>query len=279
MKMKKESEIRSSAAAEGAATRFVESLLRQGQVTFTLAELVDQTGLSRIAARHQLLRLGNRVVRVAPRQEFFLIVSPEHQAIGAPPAAWWLDAYFRWLGRPYYLALLSAAAEYGAAPQAVQVVQVITDKPRRPLRLGRIRVEFRVKRDAAATPVRPLANAYAPLVISTRAATVLDLVRYASSLGGMERVTQTLVPLLRGLRRAELAAALKAEREVATIQRFGIILELLGYSGLADLAHKYLPNKLNKTLLDTGFGRDVSMAGEIKRRWATVVNTRIAETQ
>lgn len=275
--MKNKPETRSSAPNEGAATRFVESLLRQGQVTFNLGDLVERSGLSRIAARHQLLRLGNRVVRVAPRQEFFLVVSPEHQIIGAPPAAWWLDAYFRWLGRPYYLALLSAAAEYGAAPQALQVVQVITDKPRRPLRLGRVRVEFRVKRDIAVTPVQPLASAYAPLLVSTRAATALDLVRYGSSLGGMQRVTQTLVPLLRDLRRAELTTALKVEREVATIQRFGLILEILGYSALADLAHEFLPDKVNKVLLDTGPGSDVSMAGGIGRRWATVVNTRIAE--
>ena len=277
MKMKNEPETRSSAPNEGAALRFVESLLRLGQVTFNLGDLVERTGLSRIAARHQLLRLGDRVVRVAPRQEFFLIVSPEHQAIGAPPAAWWLDAYFRWLGHPYYLALLSAAAEYGAAPQAVQVVQVITDKPRRPLRLGRIRVEFRVKRGIAVTPVQPLAIAHAPLLVSTRAATVLDLVRYGSSLGGMEKVTETLAPLLRGLRRAELATALKVEREVATIQRFGLILEILGYSALADLVHAFLPDKLNKISLDTALGRDASMAGEIGRRWATVANTRIAE--
>ncbi len=55
-------------------------------VTFSLAALMEATGLTRIAARNQLLRLGQRVTRVAPRQDFFLIVSPEHQVMGAPPA-------------------------------------------------------------------------------------------------------------------------------------------------------------------------------------------------
>jgi len=34
--------------------------------------------------------------------------------MGGPPVEWWLDAYFRWLGRPYYLALQTAAASDGA---------------------------------------------------------------------------------------------------------------------------------------------------------------------
>ena len=84
----------------GAAAQFVESKLAAGAVAFSLDELVENTGLSIIAARNQLLRLGNKVVRVSPRQQFFLIVRPDHQVMGGPPVEWWLDAYFRWLGRP-----------------------------------------------------------------------------------------------------------------------------------------------------------------------------------
>jgi hypothetical protein len=222
--------------ASGAALRYLETLLRRGQVTFSLAALMEATGLTRIAARNQLLRLGQRVTRVAPRQDFFLIVSPEHQVMGAPPATWWLDAYFQWLARPYYLALQSAAVEYGSMLQAVQVVQVITDKPRRPLVLGRIRVEFHVKRTVAHTPIQPLANAYAPLRVSTAAATVLDLLRYAPSIGGLERAAETAVPLLPKMRRTGLIEALQAEPDRATVIRAVALLRDNGYPALADLA-------------------------------------------
>src|SRR5262245_11163363 len=124
-----------SKTRHGAAAAFVDTLLERGRVAFPLSELCDRTKLSTIAARRQLARLEPLVRRVAPRQQFFLVVTPEHRVLGAPPPGWWLDSYFRWLRRPYYLALQAAAAEYGSAAQAVQVTQVMSDLPRRTLEL------------------------------------------------------------------------------------------------------------------------------------------------
>jgi len=50
--------------------------------------------------------------------------------------------YFRWLGRPYYRALQTAAASHGSSQQAIQIAQAMTDLPRRDLRIGRVRVHF-----------------------------------------------------------------------------------------------------------------------------------------
>ena len=82
----------------GAADAFLDQRLALGRVAFPLADLVKATGLSVTATRNQLLRLKKRVTRVSPRHRFFLIVSPEHSAVGAPPVAWWLHDYFQWLG-------------------------------------------------------------------------------------------------------------------------------------------------------------------------------------
>ena len=62
--------------------------------------------------------------------------------MGGPPVEWRLDAYFRWLGRPYWLAPQTAAASHGSSPQAIQVTQVMTDLARRDLRTGRVRVHY-----------------------------------------------------------------------------------------------------------------------------------------
>ena len=161
--------------------------------------------MSAIAAKRQFSRLGNKVVRVSPRQAFYLIVAPEHRAMGAPPAVWWLNDYFNWLGRPYYLALQSAASSLGSNPQALQVTQVMTDRPCRPIKLERIQVRFFVKRGIGLTPTQQLAQASAPLCISTPEATAFDLIRYATSIGGIERAAETIVPLLPSLRARELS--------------------------------------------------------------------------
>ncbi len=227
----------------GSAAAFLEDRLAKGRVAFPMTELVAETGLSVVAASNQLRRLRDRVRRVTQPQAFFLIVESRHRDMGAPPLQWWLDEYFRWLGHPYYLALLSAAESHSASPQAVQVHQVMTDSPRREIAMGRLRVRFFVKRSIEQTPVRQPAGAYAPLRVSTPEATALDLVGYASRIGGIERAHETLIPLLPLMRIRELRRALDAEQNAPSAQRLGYLLERSGADRLADVVHEWLPAK------------------------------------
>jgi hypothetical protein len=227
----------------GAASAYVEARLAAGHVAFSLADMIRETGLSRIAATRQLGRLGAAVVRVSRLQSFFLIVPPEHRGRGAPPVEWWLGDYFRWLGAPYYLALLSAAGSHGSNPQGLQATQVMTGAPRRVLMVGELRVHFFVKRRMERTPTQELANAYAPTRVSTPAATVFDLIRYAGRIGGIGRAVETLRPLLPKISPTELRQVLQAEAEVATAQRLGYVLEKLGQTKLADVVDEWLPRR------------------------------------
>ena len=262
--MQSQSKSRMDRAADG----FITQRLALGRVAFPLADLVKATGLSVTAARNQLLRLKDRVTRVSPRHQFFLIVSPEHRAVGAPPVAWWLDDYFKWLSEPYYLALQSAASLLGSNPQALQVTQVMTRIPRRPLEIGRIRIQFFVKRKMEQTPTQPLANAYAPLQVSTPEATSFDLVQYAPRIGGIGRATETITPLLPLMRPAELRRVLKIEDEPATTQRLGFVLEKLRAKDLAKVVENWLPSNLIVVPLVSGACRE---APEIKR-WKILNN-------
>jgi len=228
----------------GAAEGFVDTRLALGHVAFSLADLTKESGLSAIAAKRQLSRLGGKVARVSPRQPFYLIIAPEHRAMGAPPPAWWLNDYFDWLGRPYYLALQSAASSFGSNPQALQVTQVMTDRPFRPVKVGRIQVKFFVKRGIERTPTQQLAQAFAPLCISTPEATAFDLIRYATSIGGIERAAETITPLLAVLRGRELKRVLEAEDEPTTAQRLGFVVEAGGAKKLAEVIYDWLPDKL-----------------------------------
>jgi hypothetical protein len=228
----------------GAAEAFIDARLALGRVAFSLADLTKKSGLSAIAAKRQLSRLVGKVTRVSPRQPFYLIVAPEHRAMGAPPAAWWLNDYFNWLSQPYYLALQSAASAFGSNPQALQLTQVMTDRPFRPVKVGRIQVKFFVKRRIGRTPTQQLAQASAPLCISTPEATVFDLIRYATSIGGIERAAETIAPLLSSLRARELKRVLVAEDEPAIAQRLGFVVEAGGAKKLAQVIYDWLPEKL-----------------------------------
>ncbi|HIJ86289.1 MAG TPA: hypothetical protein HPP97_01235 [Desulfuromonadales bacterium] len=176
----------------GVAEAFIEEMLVKGIVSFSMDELTNQTGLSVSAAKQQLAHLGGLIRRVSPRQQYFLIVQPEHRTVGVPPIEWWLDDYFRWLGRPYYVALQSAAGLYGSSHQAIQETQVITNVPRREIIVGRIRLRFFTKANTNRTISQELPGAYAPLLVSTPESTVFDLIRYANEVGGIERVVETI---------------------------------------------------------------------------------------
>jgi len=256
----------------GAANRFIDAKLAMGFASFSLKALTDKTGLSVIAAKNQLLRLKGRVVRVSPRQQYFLIVQPAHRTVGAPPVTDWLDDYFKWLGQPYYLALQSAAGIYGASPQAIQETQIITSLPRREMLIGRIRVRFFVKSGMTRCLTQPLANAHAPLTVSTPETTVFDLIRYASSLGGIERSVETIEPLLPLIKTKSLKQMLAAEGEIATAQRLGYVLQALDANSLASIVKAWLPQSLQLVPLSTHVKNSVTDY-PISRDWGIIHNT------
>jgi hypothetical protein len=263
---------RQTTCLTGAAKGFIDAKLASGIVSFSLADLTTTTGLSVIAAKNQLLRLKNMVTRVSPRQQYFLIIQPEHRNIGAPPVEWWLDDYFTWLGHPYYLALQSAAGAFGSNPQAIQETQIITDIPRRDMIIGRIRVRFFVKTDISRTFTQQLPGMYAPLTVSTPESTLFDLIRYTSVIGGIERAAETIAPLLKLTKAKGLILVLNAENEIATAQRLGFVLQALSATDLTQVVKKWLPKTIQMVPISTHLAIDSS--APINREWGVINNSR-----
>ena len=225
---------------KGLAAKFIDDCLAGGRVCFVLDELKRETGLSPVAAVWQVRRLAPRVVQVYPRSSFYLIVPPEHRVNGAPPVTWWIDDFFRYLGKPYYVALLSAAAEHGSAHQAVQVTQVMTDGHRDDISVGRLRIHFFTKKDAGKTPAVSPRGAYAPFRVSAPEATVLDLIRYEAKLGGIDRVIEVIDEMRPMLTPTGLKTALSQDLAIKLLQRAGFIFDRLNMSALCRLVRARL---------------------------------------
>ena len=149
----------------------------------------------------------------------------------------------------------------------------MTDRPRRNLRLGRLRVQFYVRATTSSTPTQPLRNAQAPVSISTPEATCLDLIRYASRIGGIERAVETLSPLLSLLDVRRIPAALSAAGDLATAQRFGYILDAFKCRQLAAAVRRHLPARLEKIALVGTIDKSKRPdADDFDERWAVVGN-------
>lgn len=168
----------------------------------------------------------------APARGFHVIVPPEYRHLGCLPASEFVPELMAFLKAPYYSGLLTAAEIYGAAHHKPQVFQVVTDRNRRALGAGRVRIEFIAKASVGDTPNVEIATDRGYLRVSTPEATALDLVAYPRHAGGLDNVATVLAELSTRLDSSALAR-LAARVPTANVQRLGFLLELVDRGKLA----------------------------------------------
>lgn len=254
---------------------FVEQFLDQSQARGEFVVSVDQLAragaVTHVAVRRQLEHLSQRVRRLPGRPSTYLIVPPEHLARGAPPVAAWMDAYFRLRGQPYYIGLLSAAALHGSSSQALQVTQILTSKPTRPMDVGRLHVDFYVKKHLRKTPLSSLAGMPAPLAVSSPEATILDLIAFSDRIGGIRNVTEVIADLKGMISLGVLRTALRAEPQTSIKQRLGYVLSILGLDRMAEEVRRSLPNRLAVAPLQT-HAAVAGWASDARQPWMVLDN-------
>ncbi|WP_245176058.1 type IV toxin-antitoxin system AbiEi family antitoxin [Cupriavidus sp. AcVe19-6a] len=170
----------------------------------------------------------------------WLIIPPEHGSYGAPPVDWWLNDLMGEQEPSYYLALLSAARFWGSYHYEGHHAQVIVSRPRRTLSIGKFHVDFIVKKTIGNTPVVLERSSAAPFRVSTREATVLDLIRHQTTYGGLEVVARVVCDLAAEMTSTGLRDALRALGQSSAAQRLSFILDRLGYELLAASVETWL---------------------------------------
>lgn len=201
--------------------------LSQGRYAFTVDEAADALTSSRGAALDALERLQQRQEVFSPAKGLYVAVPPDYRSWGVVPGVWFVDAMMGHLDRPYYVALLTAARIHGAAHQAPQVFQVITDLRRiRNRDLGRVRLRFyRSKRvNEGTTEQITVPTGYA--TVSSKETTVVDLIAYARASGGYGNVA-TIIAEIGELSGSELARV-ASRRGRALTRRTGWFVERFG---------------------------------------------------
>lgn len=213
---------------------FVDDLQARGRYTFTRVEIARVWESSDVALEAALRRLKQRGRIVRLRRGFYVIVPLEYREAGCPPASWFIDDLMRFLDQPYYVGLLSAAAIHGAAHQQPMVFQVITDRPVRPVKAGRVRVAFHKSRHVAAASVAEseVQTETGMMRVSSPEATAYDLIRSTAAAGYLNNVVTVLKELAETLNPATLVK-LAPNYATSEVQRLGYLLELLGESKLA----------------------------------------------
>lgn len=219
----------------------------QARYFFEPAEFAALTGRTSESAglKKALVRLSSqgRIVLATKRPTGWLIIPPEQQHYGAPPVDWWLDDCLKRVEPNYYVALLSAARHWGSAHYALQNTQVMLGHPRLALKAGRLRVDFYAKQRLEATPTVVARGNVAPWRVSTREATLLDLIRHQADVGGIEAVARVAKDFAPSINGDALTLAINALDQVAAAQRLGFLLDRLGMQKHSRRVARWLEGK------------------------------------
>jgi len=247
---------------------WVEKLQSQGRYTFTRAQAESGTGRSFVAVQTALRRLKEQGRIVSLRRGFYVVVPPEYRAAGSPPASWFIDELMRHLGQPYYVGLLSAAAIHGAAHQQPMVFQVMTSKPTRAIRAGRVAIQFSMNSKVDRMPVTQKQTETGTMRVATPETTAFDLVRYQAGAGHLSNAATVLDELAERVDGQALVVVAPLVR-LPDVQRLGYLLEAIGQTDLASPLATWLKTQRPRAVpLLPGKPADV----EVDKRWRVLPN-------
>ncbi len=200
---------------------YIRNLLASGSHHFTSSDAREALGVSPDAAKLALNRLARQNMIAQPSRGFYVIVPPEYLSLECLPADQFIPALMERLGQTYYSGLLSAAQYHGAAHHRPQEFQVLLHKARRPIRCGRVRVVFIVRKHLRNVPAKNFNTPRGTIRVSTPEATAVDLVGYSHHAGGLDQVATVL---------SELAVQIDPEKLVTAAQTAPITwAQRLGY--------------------------------------------------
>lgn len=253
--------------------KFLADIRSRGRYAFTLEELMAEFNLPYLTIKQGLYRLKLKKVIFQVRQGFYTIVPPEYSAQGIIPLYFYLDDLMKYLGRSYYLSLLSAAALHGAAHQQPMEFFVTIQHPTlRSIKNMKVKINFVTKNNWPEEVIVKHKTSSGYINVSSPEWTALDLLANINKLG-LNRVVTVIQELASEIKASNLAKTASKYDNISNLQRLGYILDnVAGEKKLADSLHKELEKKkYNLVLLSPLKGRK----GEIDEKWRVIKNMEI----
>ena len=218
--------------------RWIDELPKRGSYTFSLDDVVAEfPGFTRARIHLELSRQATKGKVQSVWRGFYAVVLHEFGLKGDVPPSEYIDQLMRYLGRSYYVALLSAASYHGSSHQSPQAYMVMVEgnTMRTSIKTG-TRLSFFTKKSI---PLQYTDNAVSRsgyITFSSKELTSLDLVAKMKDIGGPSRAAEVIDGLAdEGLNFGKVEPDFFSLEPTAHIQRLGYILdEVLGYSDIAD---------------------------------------------
>lgn len=204
---------------------YIDQLRRAGRLCFSRMEAQYALGCSKAALGMALTRLKKKGELVSPYQDFYISIPPEYRLLGCLPADQLLAPLMKFIGTPYYVCLLSAAAIHGAAHQRPQIFQVMVSKRLRPIECGQVVIKFIFKKNLDQLPTQQFTVPTGYLTLSTPELTAMDLLLYPRQSGGINHIVTVFTELMEVINADKLLELAQSSKESGWIQRLGYLLE------------------------------------------------------
>ena len=213
----------------------------------------------------------------SPCRGFYVVVPEEYRLWKAVPQEVYLDRMMQYLGRSYYVSLLSAAERHGAAHQAPMGFQVMVEPPvlRDKERDGYV-IRYAERRQIPMDYVERMEVPAGWLNVSSPELTAVDLIAYQDHVGGLTRAATVLEELSLELDFSHLDATFLQVAPTPVFQRLGYLLDrvleeesladdLLGLMQSGGLKMKAVPLRLGASTEDA----------LVDKKWKVLVNQEI----
>lgn len=206
---------------------WIELLLARGVFSFSI-ELArsELSNYTEVALRRALSRLSAKGKILSVYKGYYLILPPQFSFKGILPPTLFLDAFFRYLKRPYYISLLSAAVYHGAAHQKPQEYFVMTSFP--PMRATQkkgLKINYISIDEIPENLIEKRKTEAGYLNISTPILTAADLVQFEKRIGGLSRTATLLNELMEVIGQSDFSAEFLSFTPATVLQRLGYLLE------------------------------------------------------
>jgi len=257
---------------------WINQQLARGKYTFTLTYL--QTNMpekSDISIKLALKRLVDKNKIISVIKGFYIIIPPAYSNMGFLPPTMFMDDLMEYLGRPYYISLLSAAALHGAAHQQPQVSFVCTSLPSmRTTNKKGMQIEYVSKRSFPEAHIIKKNTESGYVNLSDPLLTCLDLITYYKTVGGFNRLTTIINELSEEINANEIVSSILQLAPCANIQRLGYLWEYeCDQEGLADALFRVIKESSSSLKIYKLNSSKVLQKENIKNRWKINVNTKI----
>lgn len=237
-------------------------------------ELKDKTPVS---IKRSLARLTDQKKIISIHKGFYIIIPPAYKNMGVLPPVMFVDELMKYLKRPYYISLLSAAALHGAAHQQPQSHYICTNLPSlRSTNKNGISIEYISKRKFREYHIIQKKTETGYVNVSDPLLTCIDLINYKKSVGGLNRASTIINELSDEVNILNMDSTIFELAQKADLQRLGYLWEYeLEQNDLADHLFGIYNNRTEKLRSYKLINSKPTNHNSQKNRWKINVNTTI----